>query len=225
MTNLAVVSDKVPAYLKGTLEGVGRGNEHIGQEVIIPRIKLIHAVSPEYDKQDPKYIKDIEPGDFLNSLTGDNLGKSIKVLSLLMRPLWWATKDFGTGGGMAPKVDTKEEAEAWKIEQTSPDLWTVSEVHEHVLLLLDEKTGEPERSPALMDFGGAKISTSKAWNSKILQLEGDRFSSVWDLYSQTNISKNTGKPYQSVNVKRIGYATEANYEYAGELYDQYTRNR
>tara|TARA_R100001443_G_scaffold24160_1_gene36329 strand:+ start:2192 stop:2869 length:678 start_codon:yes stop_codon:yes gene_type:complete len=225
MTNLAVVSDKVPAYLKGTLEGVGRGNEHVGQETITPRIKLIQTVSPEFDKNDPKYVKGVESGDFYNALTGSIYGNSIKVLSLLMRPLYWATQDFGTGGGMGPKVDNRTEAENWAKEQINPDLWKVTEVHEHVLLILNEETGEPETSPALMDFNGSKLAASKAWNSKILMQGGDRFASVWDLHSKSMVAKKSNKTYETVELSLVGWAKEEHYKLASDMYDQYTRNR
>ena len=41
---LALAEDKMPAHLK-KVEGMGRGNEHVGQHLAIPRIKLLQKMS------------------------------------------------------------------------------------------------------------------------------------------------------------------------------------
>ena len=47
------------------LDGVGRGNENVGQNVIVPRIKLLQKMSNEADKHHKEHIKGAEVGDFI----------------------------------------------------------------------------------------------------------------------------------------------------------------
>ena len=79
---IALVSTNVPAHV---LQGTGLGNENVGQNVTIPRVKLLQKMSDEVDKYNSKYIQGAEPGHFLNSLTGQNYGEELYVISLLLR--------------------------------------------------------------------------------------------------------------------------------------------
>ena len=79
---IALVSTNVPAHV---LQGTGLGNENVGQNVTIPRVKLLQKMSDEVDKYNSKYIQGAEPGHFLNSLTGQNYGEELYVISLLFK--------------------------------------------------------------------------------------------------------------------------------------------
>ena len=79
---IALVSANVPAHV---MQGTGLGNENVGQNVTIPRVKLLQKMSDEVDKYNSKYIQGAEPGHFLNSLTGQNYGEELYVISLLFK--------------------------------------------------------------------------------------------------------------------------------------------
>ena len=74
-------TDSLPAHLK-VVEGAGRGNENVGQNVQIPRIKLLQKMSNEVDKHHASYVEGCEPGHLVNTLTNHNYGNDLYVLSL-----------------------------------------------------------------------------------------------------------------------------------------------
>ena len=63
---LALVAKDLPAHVQN---GSGLGNENVGNNVTIPRIKLLQKMSDEVDKYSEKHVEGAEPGVFINSLT------------------------------------------------------------------------------------------------------------------------------------------------------------
>ena len=59
-SNLVASTDKLPAHLVG-IDG-GRGNENVGNNVQIPRVKLLQKMSNEVDKHHAAYVEGCEPG-------------------------------------------------------------------------------------------------------------------------------------------------------------------
>jgi hypothetical protein len=96
-TAVALVSQTLPAHV---MEGTGLGNENVGQNVTIPRVKLLQKMSDEVDKYNSKYIKGAEPGHFLNSLTGENYGEDLYVINLLFRNEFVVWRNRDSGGGI-----------------------------------------------------------------------------------------------------------------------------
>ena len=55
---VAEKKDQAPAHIR---QGEGRGNENVGTEDIqIPRISVLQALSPQIKKSDPSYIEGAE---------------------------------------------------------------------------------------------------------------------------------------------------------------------
>ena len=80
---LALAEKELPAHLK-QIEGMGRGNEHVGAHLAIPRIKLLQKMSDEVDKHSPGYIKGADAGDFISTLTNKVYGENVK-----QAPVYW----------------------------------------------------------------------------------------------------------------------------------------
>ena len=221
MTNLAIkIDDKVPAHIN--LEGVGRGNENVGQNVIVPRIKLLQKMSNEVDKHHKEYIKGAEVGDFINTLTKQTMPE-IYCLSLTFKVQWAVWRNMDLGGGYGGSFDTEQEAKDCVASQEVPEEWDVKENHAHLLLIIDPETGELDSAPTIFDFTGSKLATSRAWNSKIAMQGGDRFASVWKISSKSVESK-SGFSYMNIDLDCEGWADKKYFDVAEAMYEQYARS-
>lgn len=218
MTNLAIkLDDKVPAHIN--IEGVGRGNENVGQNITIPRIKLLQKMSNEVDKHHKEYIKGAEVGDFINSLT-KAVTTEIYCLSLTFNVQWAVWRSHDAGGGFGGSFDTEQEAKECLASQENPAEWEIKENHAHLLLVKNPETGELDSTPAIFDFTGSKLATSRSWNSKIAMQGGDRFASLWKISSKAVESKN-GFSYMNIDLDLVGWAQKEDYGVAEFLYEQY----
>lgn len=219
MTNLAIkLDDSVPAHIN--LEGIGRGNENVGSNVIVPRIKLLQKMSNEVDKHHKEYIKGAEVGDFINTLTKQTMSE-IYCISLTFKVQWTVWRNMEAGGGYGGSFDNEQEAEAKKAEQEVPEEWDVKENHAHLLLIKNPETGELDANPTIFDFTGSKLATSRAWNSKIAMQGGDRFASLWKISSKSVESK-SGFSYMNIDLDVVGWAQKEDYDIAEGHYGQYT---
>lgn len=221
MTNLAIkINDKVPAHIN--LEGVGRGNENVGQNVIVPRIKLLQKMSNEVDKHHKEHIKGAEVGDFINTLTKQTMSE-IYCLSLTFKVQWAVWRNMELGGGYGGSFDTEQEAKDCVASQEVPEEWEIKENHAHLLLIIDPETGELDSTPTIFDFTGSKLATSRAWNSKIAMQGGDRFASVWKISSKSVESK-SGFSYMNIDLDCEGWADKKYFDVAETLYEQYAQS-
>jgi hypothetical protein len=219
-TDLVASTDSLPAHLQ-VVDGVGRGNEHVGQHVQIPRIKLAQKMSNEVDIHHTSYIKDAEPGHFVNTLSNHNYGNEVYALSLTFTVEFVVWRDMSKGGGYLGAFKTQAEAQEVVDAQDSPDDYDINETHAHVILIKNPQTGELERSPAIMDFASSKLRVSKAWNSQIAMRGGDRFAGLWKLTGVPTANK-MGKQFHNLEVAFVGWAQEADYKAAEELYEAFT---
>ena len=176
--NLVASTDQLPAHLK-SVDGLGRGNEHVGQNVQIPRVKLLQKMSNEVDKHHAAYVEGCEPGHLVNTLNNHNYGNDLYCLSLTFKIEYVVWRQLEAGGGYGGAFSSIADAQAYVESQDKPAEWDINETHAHVLLIKNPETGELERSPAIMDFASSKLRVSKAWNSQIGMKGGDRFAGLW----------------------------------------------
>lgn len=218
--SLVASTDTLPAHLKA-VEGAGRGNENVGQNVQIPRVKLLQKMSNEVDKHHAAYVEGCEPGHLVNTLNNHNYGNDLYCLSLTFKLEYVVWRDIEAGGGYGGAFSSMADAEAYVNQQDKPAEWDINETHAHVLLIKDPETGELERSPAIMDFASSKLRVSKAWNSQIGMKGGDRFSGLWKVSGVPTENK-MGKAFMNCEVSFVGWAQEEDYKAAEALYEQYS---
>src|SRR5882757_10611767 len=70
------------------------------RDMIIPRLGLCQTNSQARDKQNAKFIKGLEEGQFYNSLTGKNYGEAIQIIPLFLYKSRIMFKDMEEGGGI-----------------------------------------------------------------------------------------------------------------------------
>lgn len=217
MANQAVAlvdTADVPAHLDLSSS---RGNENVGANITIPRIKQLQKMSNECDKHHPQHIKGAEPGMFCNTGTGELYGEEIYAISINFTTAFKVWRAIEAGGGIVGEYPTLAEANQ-AIEEAEGDNgnYSANETHTHLLILKDPKTGELS-PPALMDFAVSKLSVSKRWNTQIQMKGGDRFAALWKL-STVAVTSKAGNQYLNIDIEALGWAQKADYDVAAELY-------
>ena len=69
-------------------EDAGMGMENVrSEDLVIPRVKLCHSISPQRKKTHEKYIPGLEEGDIFNTLTGEvwSMDKGLLVVPCAYR--------------------------------------------------------------------------------------------------------------------------------------------
>lgn len=220
-TNLVASTDTLPAHLKA-VEGVGRGNENVGQNIQIPRIKLLQKMSNEVDKHHANYVEGCEPGHFFNTLTNQNYGNDIYVISLTFKTEYVVWRQLEAGGGYGGAFASQAEAQAYVDQQDKPGDYDINETHAHVILLKNPETGELDSTPCIMDFASSKLRSSKNWNTQIGMKGGDRFAGLWKV-SCISTENKMGKAFMNAEVSFVGWAQEEDYKTAESLYEKYSK--
>ena len=219
-TALATKGDQVPAHIlksEAYTSGVGRGNEEVGQNLTIPRVKQLQKMSNEVDKHHNDYVEGAEPGDFFNSLTGENYGSELYVISLKFKTEHVVWRDRTVGGGYGGAFQSAEAANKFIAEQEKSEEWACEETHSHVLLIKDPETGDLTRTPVIMDFSRSKLRVSKAWNSQIGMKGGDRFAGLWKLYPVSTANR-AGEQFLNLGIDFHGWCIKEDYEAAEALF-------
>jgi hypothetical protein len=219
-TALAIPEDKLPAHLKNSV-GVGRGNENVGSNVTIPRVKLLQKMSDEVDKHHANYVAGAEPGHFLNTLTGQNYGEELYAISLTFKHEFTVWRKRDAGGGLLGSFPSNADAQAAIDVQEKPLDYDITETHTHVLLLKNPESGDLEPTPVIMDFASSKLRISRNWNSQIGMKGGDRFAGLWKIKSVA-VENRMGNAFMNLDVEFVGWAQEEDYKVAETLYEQHS---
>lgn len=61
----------------------GAGLDEVGEDILLPRILLAQAMTPQRKKSDPSYVERLEEGDFFNSVTGQIYGNCINDVTVV----------------------------------------------------------------------------------------------------------------------------------------------
>ena len=205
----------------------GRGNENVGGELQIPRLKQLQKASNEVDKHHPDFVQGAEVGDWLDTVQKKSLGQSIRVVSVnfQLNFVVWKNRAVGGSAQKLGEFSTAEEANEAVAAQDQQDFekdgvkipyWTVSKSHKHLVLAFD-KDDNLLPTPYIMDFSGSKITPSNNWNTKISALAGDRFASVWEIKSNY-VTKGENGWYNIDAEGPKGWLAENHYKVAEELY-------
>ncbi len=197
---LALVANDLPAHVQ---KGSGLGNENVGNNVTIPRIKLLQKMSDEVDKYSEKHVAGAEPGQFINSLTSNLYGEEMYVISLLFKNehVVWRKRD--AGGGLLGAFASYEDAQDAINQQEKPQDYDITETHSHILLIKDPETGELDRPPVIMDFSSSKLRVSRSWSSQL----GSRVGTGCPVFGSGPLFPYTKKPeFSSGTSTLIGLA-------------------
>lgn len=211
--------ESAPDYIKDEQ----RGSENVGQEdIIIPRLEVIQALSPQVKPGDPKYNESARPGMLVNSVSGQLYGHEVIIVPIIYTKQWlvWMKRKDKNGkglpGGFFGAFNTPEEADR-RMEQEGGEANNIEVIDtpQHLCLLLDYNTGRSEEIMISMPRTKAKIS--RQWNSLVRMAGGDRFARAYRIGTAMEKNKN-GEDYLNFTVAQLGFPNKAIYTKAEELY-------
>lgn len=212
---VAEMADQLPAHLQKQA-GEYRGNEEVTtDDLLIPRLGLLQALSPELDGDDAKFIPGARAGMLFNSLTRE-LYDSVTAVNVFFRKEYPIFRLRKKGGGYAGTHPTEREANMALLQLDNPDEYEVMETGLHFLLLLDENGGV--MGEAALPMTVTKLKVSRQWNSLIRMRGGDRYAGTWTL-SGVKEKNSAGDSYHNFAVKMGPWTTEEQYAAAEEAYN------
>lgn len=112
-TNTSTALEPAPAHFA---KNDRRGFEDTQQsDLLIPRLALAQALSPQVTEGDPNRIEGLKVGDLFNSVTKENYGRSVYIQLLRKMPLRaMEFRSIDDGGGVAdPDVPLDDERLKW----------------------------------------------------------------------------------------------------------------
>lgn len=194
----------------------GEGLEHISPEDLqIPRLKVLQALSPELDEAKPVYNDAAKNGDFYLTLPGVSLKKSVEVIPL-HQATFWIEYLPGRGGYVGRHLPG-----TIAVDKTDYANWfnpangnQIVESRDWVVLVV----GHEEVGPVIMSFTSSQIKASKSWLSLVSmeRTPGGKvapiFANVWNLTS-VGQSNDKGSYYViSSAPKKVRMITEKEYK-------------
>lgn len=203
-------NDQLPAYIK---QGTNRGNENVSSDDLqLPRIDVLQALSPQINKKKDEYIDGAEVGMLFNTLTHELYPDGVHVtpVSFVKRFLVWVNRKMDSEGGLRGVFDTAAEAEEFMQDQPDEDKLELVPTAEH-LMLLDDGT------EVILSMAKSKMKVSRRFNSLVRLSGGDRFSAR---YLVTTVDdKSAQGEYQNIKLEQDGYPSEQVYLKAEKLYE------
>lgn len=204
----------VPEHIRGSQ---GRGSENVEtQDLIIPRIELVQALSKCLEEGGAEYIEGAKPGMFYNSVTRELYGNSLIVCPVFFKKQFLAWRDRKKGGGFGGAFDTAQECHERISQEEHLDEWEALETAQQIVLVVNPETHET--SEAVLSCARTKQKVSRQWNSLIRVNGFDRFSRIYELFGvdETNSQNQT---YKNIGVRYIDFASVPVYKAAEELYN------
>jgi hypothetical protein len=209
-----LVTNEIPDFMK---QG-NRGAENVGtDDMIIPRIELIQALSPVRKKSDPAYIEGAEEGMLYNNVTRALYGTEVTVVPVYYTKqfLVWKDRKAGGGGsnGFRGAFASKELADR-AIAELAEEALEVSDTAQHFVLV---RNGD-DWQEAVISMAKSKVKVSKRWNSLMRLSNTDSFSRAYKL-SATTETNARNESYFNFNVAALGFVNKELYERAEKLYE------
>lgn len=213
-----IVTNEVPEFLRGK-EG-NRGAENVGtDDLIIPRIELIQALSPARNKKDAAYIEGADEGMLYNNVTRTLYGETATVVPVYYSKqylVWKDRKSGGGSGGFRGAFNTKTAADA-AIAQLAEEGLEAIDTAQHFVLVRD---GD-EWHEAAISMSKSKMKVSKRWNSLIRMTGMDSFARAYKLSAVTETNSRNDS-YYNLSVAPLGFVSKEIYDRAEKLYETIT---
>lgn len=201
------------------LKDAGRGNENVGTEdLTIPRLEIVQAMSKCLKEGSPEYIAGAKPGDLINSVSRRNYGKEVFVVNCHYAKLWLVWKDYDQGGGFFGAFPNPSEAQARLDEavaegEKEKDLEIV-DTPQHLCLLVNVAEGTVDE--VMLGLAKTKAKVSREWNTMIRMAGGDRFNRVYRISTAQETNKKN-QTYWNYVVSQSGAPAKILHERAEKL--------
>lgn len=213
-TTLVVDNNKalatLPEHLRGEV-GNREGKEGVGQgDLIVPRLSLAQAMTPELKKTNENYNPDLEEGLFFNSVTGEIYGDSVTVIPLHFFKQYI---EFGGDRNIVKMYSNGEVPSPSELAFNNGQKPLVTEFKNRMSLILKE---DGTIQPIVVSFKSTGLKAAKQWNYLIAEKNLPAYAYTYKLASKAK-SGDKGE-YQIVTVSRGDFTPAALYESAKQYF-------
>ena len=152
------------------LEFAGEGAAFGADEMQIPFIRALQALSPQLNKKKPEYIDGAEQGDLFNTVTGQvwegEAGVTIIPCYQVTKYLEFTPRDMGGGfrGEISPTNPVLQQTTRQGSKELLPTGNELVKSDQHYCLVLD---GEGSFQPAVIDMKSTQLKVSRRWKTQI----------------------------------------------------------
>lgn len=221
--------------------GTGQGISREAADNLIPIITVFQSLSPQVNKQDPRYIEGAEAGKIWLRNTPDaaiidgDTGFYWQWVAYQRRWIEWIDRDAG-GGFVAAYDDAGGKPALPGVVKSAKNPWnwvnpaTGNEIalfHNHLGYVLGH--GAPQ--PYLISYKGSGLRESRNWMSMVpliredTQAKSNLFDYIW-LVAAKYKSNTKGHWHDLVPVKRLpGFAKPEQIKMGRELADSFASNK
>ena len=209
-TQVNGITAEIPEWLK---KGNAGSEEVSMKDMVLPRIDVLQALSPQIKKSDPGYIPGAEQGQIFNTVTGEIYGSEVTFIPVMFRKEYVLWKLRKAGGGFIGAFQTIEEANKALAAVQTPSDCEVVESHQHFAMILT-KHGIEE---AVFSMTKSKLKVSRNLNT-LIQIAGvDRFAKAYKIEA---IEATSDKgDFWSFKATVAGFASKELYDKGKELYE------
>lgn len=214
----------VPDFMKAD-KGSRAGFEQMDRaDVILPRIGICQAMSPQRKRSNPTFIEGLNDGDIFNSVSNKVYGEEVELIPLQMtksRILFNPLDDGGgikcqslngvDGGQLSPQGCAACPNSRFSEDGTPP---ACNIFYNYPALVL------PDVEPAIFSLKSSGVKVAKRWNAR-MQLLGDlpMFAGVYKV--KVIEQSNSSGTFFSPVITFVRYATEAEFKAAKGLYESF----
>lgn len=209
--------ESMPDFLKARAGVPARGSENVkAEDMVIPRLELVQALSPCLVKTKPEYIEGAEPGMLFNNVTRVLYGFSVQIIPVHFKKEYIVWKLRKLGGGFVGAFSTMDSAEDIRMAQDKPDDHQTNDTANFFSLLVNPDTGNLEEIVVSMSI--TKLKVARKLNSLIRLNGGDSFSRWYTLGS--GVEQNSlNQDYHNFTIASGGYVTADQFDRAETLYE------
>ena len=199
-----------PDYIPKTRRGF---EDTVQTDLMIPRLALAQALSPQVTVGDPNRIEGLEVGGLFNSVTGQVYGKEVFVQVLRKMPLRameFRSVDDG-GGVIDPDVPLGDPRLKWgNSGDKKADKPQATLFRDFLAVVL------PQREVIALSFKSSGITAAKnLWG---LATMANRDCFAVRLRISTGV-KLTPKPHQIYKVEQAGWVSKEDFELAEDMFE------
>lgn len=165
-------------------EFAGKGMENVGtNDVLIPFLGIIQALSPQVEKGHAKFIEGAEVGDLFNTVTNEIIGngKEVHIVACCKETQFveWVPRDAGGGLVGMHEVNSEfvracKEASDDQFKLKTDEGHDLVETHYVYGMLIEGPEGKTGEQPIVVSFSSSKIKVYKGQlMTRIRTIKGD----------------------------------------------------
>ncbi len=197
--------EQAPDFMSDGREGLEGFSK---DDVLLPRLALAQAQSPEVIEGDPRFVEGLKPGDLFNSLTKENYGREVYVQILRKDPL--RAMEFypqEEGGGVKdPNVPLDDERLKWGENGEKPRATLFRDYSARLL---------PSGEMISLSFKSGGLKVAKALNGLIVTRGKAIYAGRYVITTDTELKP---RPHKVYKVANAGWVTKEQYEEGRQLW-------